>query len=145
VLSQVPQAVRRLGRWQRCVTDGGVDAVVSVGDDQLDAAQAAAGEWKGAIPPLAAGQHDVAREIRNRAARSRLEWYARTTFVPKQQWRRLAVDARSGVEVAGLKHEPNVSSGAQISYTDIGKFLRDGANGPEHQALLKLIGTLMDN
>jgi hypothetical protein len=61
VLSQVPQAVRRLGRWQRCVTDGGVDAVVSVGDDQLDAAQAAAGEWKGAIPPLAAGQHDVAR------------------------------------------------------------------------------------
>jgi len=57
----------------------------------------------------------------------------------------LAVDARSGVEVAGLKHEPNVSSGGQISYTDIGKFLRDGANGPEHQALLKLIGTLMDN
>jgi hypothetical protein len=44
-----------------------------------------------------------------------------------------------------VKHEPNVSSGGQISYTDIGKFLRDGANGPEHQALLKLIGTLMDN
>ena len=52
--------MRRLGRRQRCVTDGGVDAVVSVGDDQLDAAQAAAGEWKGAIPPLATGQHDVA-------------------------------------------------------------------------------------
>jgi hypothetical protein len=39
---------------------------------------------------------------------------------------------------------PNASSGGQISYTDIGTFLRDGANGPEHQALLKLIGTLLD-
>jgi hypothetical protein len=44
-----------------------------------------------------------------------------------------------------VKHEPSVSSGGQISYTDIGKFLRDGANGPEHQALLKLIGTLMND
>jgi hypothetical protein len=44
-----------------------------------------------------------------------------------------------------VKHEPDVSSGGQISDTDIGKFLRDGANGPEHQALLKLIGTLMDD
>jgi hypothetical protein len=25
----------------------------------------------------------------------------------------------------------------------IGKFLRDGANGPEHRALLDLIGTLI--
>jgi hypothetical protein len=44
-----------------------------------------------------------------------------------------------------VKHEPNVSSGGQISYTDIGKFLREGAKGPEHQALLKLIGTLIDD
>jgi len=44
-----------------------------------------------------------------------------------------------------VKHEPNVSSGGQISYIDIGKFLRDGANGPEHQALLRLIGTLIDD
>ena len=43
-----------------------------------------------------------------------------------------------------VKHVPNASSGGQISYTDIGTFLRDGANGPEHQALLKLIGTLLD-
>lgn len=44
-----------------------------------------------------------------------------------------------------VKHEPNVSSGGQISYTDIGKFLRGGAKGPEHQALLNLIGKLMDD
>jgi hypothetical protein len=43
-----------------------------------------------------------------------------------------------------VKHVPNASSGGQISYTDIGTFLRDGANGPEHHALLKLIGTLLD-
>jgi hypothetical protein len=55
----------------------------------------------------------------------------------------LARDPTSKLPV--VKHEPNVSSGGQISYTDIGKFLRDGANGPEHQALLKLIGTLMDD
>jgi hypothetical protein len=44
-----------------------------------------------------------------------------------------------------VKHRPNVRSGGQTSYTDIGKFLRDGASGPEHQALLKLIGTLLDD
>jgi hypothetical protein len=48
-------------------------------------------------------------------------------------------------KMPAAKHQPNVGSGGQISYTDIGKFLRDGANGPEHQALLKLIGTLIDN
>ena len=48
-------------------------------------------------------------------------------------------------KMPAVKHQPNVSSGWQISYTDIGKFLRDGANGPEHQALLKLIGTLIDD
>ena len=42
-----------------------------------------------------------------------------------------------------VKHQPNVNSGGQISYTDIGKFLRNGASRPERQALLKLIGTLL--
>jgi hypothetical protein len=42
-----------------------------------------------------------------------------------------------------VKHQPNLGSGGQISYTLVGKFLRDEANGPEHQALLKLIGTLI--
>ena len=43
-----------------------------------------------------------------------------------------------------VKHQPNVNSGGR-SYTDIGKFLRNGASGPEHQALLKLIGTPLDD
>ena len=42
-----------------------------------------------------------------------------------------------------VKHQPNASSGGRTSYTEIGKFLRDGANGPEHEALLNLIGTLI--
>jgi hypothetical protein len=44
-----------------------------------------------------------------------------------------------------VKHEPNISFGGQISYTDIGKFLREDAKGPEHQALLKLFASLIDN
>jgi len=48
-------------------------------------------------------------------------------------------------KLPAVKHEPNLSSGGQISYTDVGKFLREGASGPEHQALLKLIGTLIDD
>ena len=43
-----------------------------------------------------------------------------------------------------VKHVPNASSGGHISHTSIGKFLQDNANGPERQALLKLIGTLLD-
>ncbi len=44
-----------------------------------------------------------------------------------------------------VKHRPNASSGGQTSYLEIGKFLRDGAGGAEHQTLLKLIGTLLDD
>jgi hypothetical protein len=39
-----------------------------------------------------------------------------------------------------VKYQPNVCSGGQISHTDIGQFLRNGASGRERQALLKLIG-----
>jgi hypothetical protein len=42
-----------------------------------------------------------------------------------------------------VKHQPNASSGGRTTYTEIGKFLRDGANGPEHKALLNLIGALI--
>jgi hypothetical protein len=55
----------------------------------------------------------------------------------------LARDPASNLPVA--KHRPNPSSGGQISYTSIGKFLREGASGSEHQALLSLIGTLLDD
>jgi hypothetical protein len=104
---------------------------VSVGDDQLDAAQPAAGELRSAVhhrpdPPLATGQHDVAMSGPRRAIPIRL--VCASDFCTKAAMATLGCDARSGVEV-GVKYEPNVSSGGQISYTDIGKFLRDSANG----------------
>ena len=40
-------------------------------------------------------------------------------------------------------HQPNAPSGGRLSHTDLGAFLREGA-GPEQQALLRLIGTLVD-
>jgi hypothetical protein len=48
-------------------------------------------------------------------------------------------------KLPAVMHQPNARSGAQTSYTDIGNFLREGAAGPEHQALLRLIGTLLDD
>jgi hypothetical protein len=42
-----------------------------------------------------------------------------------------------------IKHEPNAASGGKSSHTAIGEFLRSGARGPEHTALLHLIGTLV--
>lgn len=47
-----------------------------------------------------------------------------------------------GGEVAIL-HEPNAPSGGRASETPVGAFLRAGAAGPEHQALLDLIGSLV--
>ena len=41
-------------------------------------------------------------------------------------------------------HEPNLPSGGRPSRIEIADFLRSGANGPEHQALLRLIGTLAE-
>jgi hypothetical protein len=41
-------------------------------------------------------------------------------------------------------HEPNRASGGQTSRMEIGAFLRSGEEGPEHQALLRLIGSLVD-
>lgn len=42
-----------------------------------------------------------------------------------------------------IKHEPNVSSGGRVSHIDIGTFLTAGGHGPEHQELLRLVGTLV--
>jgi hypothetical protein len=42
---------------------------------------------------------------------------------------------------AAVMHSPNPQSGGQVSYVEIEKFLSEGANGPEHQALRHLIGT----
>ncbi|ANW00223.1 hypothetical protein [Bradyrhizobium icense] len=54
---------------------------------------------------------------------------------------RLVHDPQSGVPM--VEHKPTASSGGRTSLIEIGKFLRAGANGPEHQALLQLIGTLV--
>ena len=42
-----------------------------------------------------------------------------------------------------IKHEANAPSGGQTSDVEIGEFLRRGGQAPEHQALLRLIGTLV--
>ncbi len=40
-----------------------------------------------------------------------------------------------------VMHRPNPNSGGQVSYIEIEKFLSEGANGPEHQALRHLLET----
>jgi len=45
---------------------------------------------------------------------------------------------------AFIIHQPNGPSGAQLIHIELGAFLNGGAKGPEHQALLRLIGTLVD-
>jgi hypothetical protein len=42
-------------------------------------------------------------------------------------------------------HEPNVASGGRPSRIEIGNFLTQGAHGPQHAELLRLIGTLVGN
>jgi hypothetical protein len=42
-----------------------------------------------------------------------------------------------------IEHKPNVSSGGRTAHMDVGEFLLRGGAGPEHQELLRLIGTLI--
>jgi hypothetical protein len=42
-------------------------------------------------------------------------------------------------------HEPNQSSGGKPTFIAISDFLLPGSDGPEHQALLRLIGTLAED
>ncbi len=44
-----------------------------------------------------------------------------------------------------VRHEPNISSGGRSSEIEIGAFLARGGHGPEHQELLRLIGTLVED
>jgi hypothetical protein len=46
-----------------------------------------------------------------------------------------ATDARA------VMHRPNLQSGGRVSYIEIDRFLSGGANGPEHQALRRLLET----
>jgi hypothetical protein len=43
-----------------------------------------------------------------------------------------------------VRHEPNALSGGRPSDIEIGAFLSRGERNPEHQALLRLIGTLIE-
>ena len=49
----------------------------------------------------------------------------------------LARDPATGARA--VLHRPNLSSGGRPSYIGIEKFLSEGANGPEHQALRRLL------
>jgi hypothetical protein len=44
-----------------------------------------------------------------------------------------------------IRHEPNAPSGGRTSNIGIGEFLTPGGHGPEHQELLRLIGTLVED
>ena len=43
-----------------------------------------------------------------------------------------------------VRHETSASSGGRVSDIEIGVFLSRDARGPEHQELLRLIGTLVE-
>jgi hypothetical protein len=43
-----------------------------------------------------------------------------------------------------VRHEANLASGGNVAHIEIGTFLSSG-RAPEHQELLRLIGTLLDN
>jgi hypothetical protein len=43
-----------------------------------------------------------------------------------------------------VRHEANLASGGNVAHIEIGTFLSSG-QAPEHQELLRLIGTLLDN
>ncbi len=44
---------------------------------------------------------------------------------------------------AFIIHQPNAPIGGRLSHIELGEFLRD-QKGPEQQALLRLIGTLVE-
>ena len=43
-----------------------------------------------------------------------------------------------------VSHKANIPSGGRVTDTDIGEFLSGGRQNPEQQALLHLIGTLVE-
>jgi hypothetical protein len=44
-----------------------------------------------------------------------------------------------------VRHEPNLPSGGRATDMGVGDFLVRGGHGPEHQELLRLIGTLVED
>jgi hypothetical protein len=45
---------------------------------------------------------------------------------------------------AFIIHQPNAPSGGRLTPIELGAFLSTETKGPEHQALLRLIGTLVE-
>ena len=43
-----------------------------------------------------------------------------------------------------VAHEPNEASGGKGSAVGLGEFLSQGKTGPEHEALLQMIGSLVE-
>jgi hypothetical protein len=75
---------------------------------------------------------------------------ARVTVMTRELYRSsngdrwyLARDGRSGRVF--IKHEPNLPSGGHSTDIELGTFLIQGGRGPEHQELLRLIGTLVED
>jgi hypothetical protein len=44
----------------------------------------------------------------------------------------------------GFNHEANLASGGKMTAIELRDFLGHGRAGPEHQALIRLIGSLVD-
>jgi hypothetical protein len=57
----------------------------------------------------------------------------------------MASQARSATGNAFVRYDAHVRSGGKRTDIDIGEFLSEGQLNPEHQALLRLIGTLVKN
>jgi len=49
-----------------------------------------------------------------------------------------------GTGQAFVIHQPNAPSGGRLSHIELRAFLNAEVKGPEHQALLRLIGTLVE-
>jgi hypothetical protein len=58
------------------------------------------------------------------------------------QWR-LVRDTETGRVY--VRHEGNLPSGGHVSELELGRFLTAGGLGPEHQELLRLIGSLVED
>jgi hypothetical protein len=44
-----------------------------------------------------------------------------------------------------ILHKANLSSGGKVTPIELGDFLSGGKAGPEHQALIRLIGSLVES
>jgi hypothetical protein len=44
-----------------------------------------------------------------------------------------------------ILHKANLSAGGKLSAIELGDFLSTGQSGPEHQALIRLIGSLVES